>query len=304
MKKLALVSTVLATSFSGVSAGELENLRSANAVQKKRIVTLENEIDNLYSLLEREMRLNGRKPHNTAPKPSFASGSTSNYVVVKGDTLSKIARQYGTTVGDIMRANKLNSSSILRIGQKLTIPAKKQNALANNTTKKETKKEDIPKAQVVKVSTHQVASGDTFYAIARKHKVSVVELTRANPTVKPSALRVGMTINVPGSKLITSTSTSQKQQVTKQTKSNKTQTAHKQVEKKETSQPKEAKKKTMTISVQETPKAIFLEDRIKFSDLARKHNTTVAEINKLNDWDPPYPGDTLLARGSEIYIPE
>jgi len=49
-----------------------------------------------------------------------AQGSTV-HVVRKGDTLSELANQYGTTVAAIQRANRL-SSDLIRIGQTLVIP--------------------------------------------------------------------------------------------------------------------------------------------------------------------------------------
>ena len=43
------------------------------------------------------------------------------YVVKKGDTLSAIARKYGTTVDKICKLNGINKNSILRLGQKLRV---------------------------------------------------------------------------------------------------------------------------------------------------------------------------------------
>lgn len=43
------------------------------------------------------------------------------YVIGRGDTLSEIAQQHGTSVKNILRYNKLSSSSI-RVGQKISIP--------------------------------------------------------------------------------------------------------------------------------------------------------------------------------------
>ena len=43
------------------------------------------------------------------------------YIVVPGDTLSKIARQYLTTVFALKKKNSLKMD-ILRIGQKLKLP--------------------------------------------------------------------------------------------------------------------------------------------------------------------------------------
>jgi N-acetylmuramoyl-L-alanine amidase len=45
-----------------------------------------------------------------------------SYVIARGDTLSEIAVRYNTSVGRIVRYNKMKSSSI-RIGQKILIPS-------------------------------------------------------------------------------------------------------------------------------------------------------------------------------------
>jgi LysM repeat protein len=53
----------------------------------------------------------------------MASGSRHLYTVVKGDTLSKIARRYHTTAHAIMAANNITNASRLSIGKKLHIPS-------------------------------------------------------------------------------------------------------------------------------------------------------------------------------------
>jgi LysM repeat protein len=62
---------------------------------------------------------------NAAPKttqaPSAKPATSARYKVVRGDTLSHIAKRYGTTVAAIKSANKLRSDLIL-IGQVLTVP--------------------------------------------------------------------------------------------------------------------------------------------------------------------------------------
>ena len=59
----------------------------------------------------------------TSTSSKSSSGSSSNYVtytVRSGDTLSKIASRYGTTVSKIQKANGIGSK--IRVGQKLKIP--------------------------------------------------------------------------------------------------------------------------------------------------------------------------------------
>ncbi len=56
-----------------------------------------------------------------AATPTTALATPSTYVVQAGDTLFSLARRYGTTVDDLLRANHLASDNIY-IGQQLIIP--------------------------------------------------------------------------------------------------------------------------------------------------------------------------------------
>lgn len=62
-----------------------------------------------------------------APAPALASvpagQSSQSYKVAKGDTLTRIAKQFKTTASAIMAANKLSDPKKLRIGETLVIPA-------------------------------------------------------------------------------------------------------------------------------------------------------------------------------------
>jgi membrane-bound lytic murein transglycosylase D len=133
----------------------------------------------------------------------------STHTVEKGDSLSRIARKYGTTVAEIQQANGgADKLKTLRIGQKIVLPGAK---LA----------EAVPAAEVLPVipepaavpsapkampsvespSFHTVEKGDTLYAIARKYGVSVSELQQANGGAdKVKKLRAGQKIALPGAK--------------------------------------------------------------------------------------------------------
>ncbi len=55
---------------------------------------------------------------------SGISIQTSIYTVQKGDTLYALARRYGTTANNLASINGIALNSILRIGQKLKVPAR------------------------------------------------------------------------------------------------------------------------------------------------------------------------------------
>lgn len=62
----------------------------------------------------------------TTPKPSTSTGNSSEtvYVVKKGDTLSGIARKYGTTYQKLAQYNGIANPNIISVGQKIRIPGK------------------------------------------------------------------------------------------------------------------------------------------------------------------------------------
>lgn len=70
-------------------------------------------------------KLNVPPPTRTAAGAtgSATNGSEKTYVVKSGDTLSRIARIYGTTPRALRSANRLRTDQI-KVGQTLTIPAK------------------------------------------------------------------------------------------------------------------------------------------------------------------------------------
>lgn len=44
------------------------------------------------------------------------------YTVVKGDTLSKIAKKYGTTVDTLVKLNGIKNKNLINIGQVIKLP--------------------------------------------------------------------------------------------------------------------------------------------------------------------------------------
>ncbi len=63
--------------------------------------------------------------HVPAPAPSVATspaGAHGVHVVAAGDTLSKIARLYRKPVGEIAKANNIQASTTLNVGDRLVIP--------------------------------------------------------------------------------------------------------------------------------------------------------------------------------------
>jgi LysM repeat protein len=54
---------------------------------------------------------------------STTTAASATYTVQRGDTLSAIATQFGTTVAAIVAANDIRDPDVLNVGQTLEIPA-------------------------------------------------------------------------------------------------------------------------------------------------------------------------------------
>src|SRR5690554_4299940 len=111
--------------------------------------------------------------------PTEQRVSWQNYRVQKGDSLNTIARKFSTTPSVIQQVNKLNSD-LIRIGQQLLIPSATKGsetyALSQSQRLQRTQERQRDGNKV----NYTVRRGDTFWDIAREHRVSVREVAAWN----------------------------------------------------------------------------------------------------------------------------
>ncbi|HLF00425.1 MAG TPA: LysM peptidoglycan-binding domain-containing protein [Anaerolineales bacterium] len=112
---------------------------------------------------------------------SAYAACTSPYVVQRGDTLSRIARNCGTTVSAIQTTNGLKGTTIY-IGQQLIIPGAGGGATGG---------------AVSAGGSHTVQRGDTLYKIAIKFGVTIDAIKAANG-LKSNTIRIGQVLVIPG----------------------------------------------------------------------------------------------------------
>jgi membrane-bound lytic murein transglycosylase D len=93
--------------------------------------------------------------------------------VERGETLSIIARRNGTSIQAIAEANGITTRTLLRVGQELIIPV--QTGPATVAAPRV-----AAAAATGDVIRYRVRRGDTLFAIAREHGVSVPDLRRWN----------------------------------------------------------------------------------------------------------------------------
>lgn len=124
-----------------------------------------------------------RKPvERIAPQPSPVRKT---YVVVRGDTLNRIARKFGVTP-DAMRAENPGYNFVLgRVGDQLQLPA-------HATIQPPPAAIPIPADEL-----YVVEPGDTLVKIAQKRDLLPVELRMLNPETSWEQLKVGQRIRAP-----------------------------------------------------------------------------------------------------------
>lgn len=102
------------------------------------------------------------------------------YIIREGDTLTKIAQSYSTTVMAIMAANVNVNPYNLNTGQVLCIPLPYEEYPACRTT-----------------NYYIAQEGDTFFTIAQKFGVDTEELINANMGVEPENIYTGIILCIP-----------------------------------------------------------------------------------------------------------
>ena len=123
----------------------------------------------------------------TVVEPVVAAGT--EYAVVKGDSLAKIAKKNGVTVKALQAANPTVVPTKLKIGQKLVIPA-------GGKTSAETAAPTTAAVGDTSSNTYTVKSGDSLTKIAKAHGTTVKAIETANG-MTTTKLKVGQKIKVP-----------------------------------------------------------------------------------------------------------
>jgi len=136
-----------------------------------------------------------------APADKAARGG-SKHRVRRGETLSLVARRYGTTPAALAKANGLRTTSKLKIGQMLTIPGGAATAAkaAPATAKPKQVAKAKPAPAKAAMRSHTVKRGETLSAIARKNGITVAKLAEANGISKSTRVKVGQKLRIPTSR--------------------------------------------------------------------------------------------------------
>lgn len=103
-------------------------------------------------------------------KVTGTASSQNTYYVQSGDTLSSIAKKFGTTVNNLVSANSIKNPNVIYVGQKIVLGGSS--------------------------SVYTVKSGDTLSAIASSHNTTVNKLVSLNGLANANLIYVGQTLKV------------------------------------------------------------------------------------------------------------
>lgn len=126
------------------------------------------------------------------PRDSLAyhRNSLAYHRVRRGQTLSKIAKKYGTTVSAIISMNGINRQNYLVAGKLLKIPQRGSCAGSNLSTRYT--------GPMLNTTSHIVKSGDSLWNIARRYGITTKRIQKLN-NLKGTNLHVDQILKLPGS---------------------------------------------------------------------------------------------------------
>lgn len=124
------------------------------------------------------------------PETNVTVSNTGYYTVKGGDTLSRIARQFNTTVNKLATLNDIRNVNRIYVGQRLLVrqPAEQQQ---QQTTPKRTETNTTTNS-----NTYTVKSGDTLSGIAGKFNTTYTQLAQLNHISNPNVIHVGQVLTL------------------------------------------------------------------------------------------------------------
>lgn len=114
-----------------------------------------------------------KKVNSAKSSTKKTTSSVSVYTVKKGDTLSEIAKEYGTTVNELVKLNNIKNPNLIYPGQKLKLKSSSSKAIY-----------------------HTVKKGDTVSELAVKYGSTIAQIKSWNKLKDVNKIYVGQKLRV------------------------------------------------------------------------------------------------------------
>ena len=175
--------------------GDYNNLRDVETAWEKWIgvqYTDRGRVNGIRGSVDRDLYTENIFLSNTAPIANNPNPNdnintkTVFYTVESGDTLSNIAKKYGTTVQELVKINNISNPNLIYPGQSLRI-------LTNSTSHGE-------ETRQTGSITYTVQRGNTLSQIANSYGVSVSHIVEINDIKNPNLIYPGEKLRITESK--------------------------------------------------------------------------------------------------------
>ncbi|MFA6411601.1 MAG: LysM peptidoglycan-binding domain-containing protein [Syntrophales bacterium] len=218
-------------------------------------------------------------------EPAVAGGKTVTvfYMVKRGESIDRIARRYHVNPALILKINGMKPKDPLYANRKIKIPLKNIEGKPAPRSSKTAKAEATEKRKIT-TTTYVVKRGESLDSIAKQQGISLTELLKINQMKIKDTLYAGKKIKIPAP-------SENEPEAAPEQKNGVTEVSEKKVAK-EVSE----KKATADASRYQVKRGDTLEI------IARKHETTITALLKLNNMkprDPLYAGKVIKIREGE-----
>lgn len=181
----------IAPGTSSVHGGTVYKVRRGDTLSKiarryRTSVSRLRSINGLHSDLVRVGELLVVKQRTASVRSATEQGGVKYYKVRSGDTLSGIAKSFGTSINALRQQNGLKSSRI-QVGQSLKVGQVVKDRAPSQTVS------SVPRT--VDTAYYTVRRGDTLYSIGRRFGISVATVKRMN-SLSSSRIKIGQKLKV------------------------------------------------------------------------------------------------------------
>lgn len=158
---------------------ELRREREERIVEIRKREEAKKKLEIVRLSEEKRKALEARKKAIEAEKLAKEKELQGTYKVVKGDSLSAVAKKFGVKKSELRELNRLKKRGFLRIGQKLTLPLEQK------------------RIDTIVSGEYIVQKGDTLASVAKDFALKKYKLSLYNGMKKNAKLQAGMKLRLP-----------------------------------------------------------------------------------------------------------